>query len=146
MPESYLERRHKLERLSVPELVTLLMEYEESRRKEEEMKREGKEMKVGDIIIVKKIIREIGGVMMHKTFQINAKRGNKFCVTPVVCRPEFVSNDLLSRARIKKEDKKEHVRYNISFDNNKNSCWEHKDVLYESYEKFDKDKIYEIPF
>ena len=78
---------------------------------------------------------------MHKIFQINAKRGNRFCVTPVLCRPEFVSSDELPRIRIKKE----YVRYDISFNYDCDSYWEHEDVLYENYEKFDEGKIYEIP-
>ena len=150
MSESYLERRHELESLSVPELVTILMEHEESRRKEEEMKREGNEMKVGDIIIVKRIIREIGDVRIHKTFQITAKRGDRFCVIPVVCRLEFPSKDELSRAGIKRKGIEEYVKYTIKFDNNNNSywklSWEDEDLLYENYEIFNKDKIYEIPF
>ena len=37
-----------------------------------------------------------------------------------------------------------HVRYEIKHEINERSCWEYKNISYENYEKFDKDKIYKL--
>ena len=118
MPESYLERRHKLERLSVPELVTLLMEHEESRREEEKMKREGKEMKVGDIIILKNPIKQMGMSKYHEIFQINAQHGDMAFVTKLKCIRKYPYHNIHEEDGYDK-----HVKYNVKFDSNDHSCW-----------------------
>ena len=139
-----------LEKLNKSELITLLIECEENRREEK------KEMKVGDIIILKNPIKQMGMSKYHEALQINAQYGDMAFVTLVRCVPTYQHDEshddwenydephVFRRHARYVSDRGRHVKYNVIFDTNERSCWEYKDALYENYEKFDKDKMYKL--
>ena len=121
-----------LEKLNKSELITLLIEREENRCEEKE------EMRVGDIIILKKPIKQMGMSKYHEIFQINAQHGDMAFVTKLKCIRKYPYHN------IHEDGHDKHVKHNVKFDSNNHSCWEYKKALYKEYEKFDENKIYEI--
>ena len=128
----------RLEKLDKSELITLLIEREENRREEKE------EMKVGDIIILKNPIKNIGSNKYREAFQINAQHGDMAFVTEVRCVPIYQYDETYDDWKNYDMDRGKRVKYDIIFDTNDYSCWEYKNALYEDYEKFDKDKMYKL--
>ena len=123
----------RLEKLDKSELITLLIEREENRREEKE------EMKVGDIMILKHPIKQMGMSKYHEIFQINAQHGDMAFITKLKCIRKYPYHNTYEEDGYDK-----HVKYDVKFDSNDHSCWEYKNALYENYEKFDKDKMYKL--
>ena len=77
-----------LEKLNKSELITLLIEHEENRCEEKE------EMRVGDIIILKKPIKQMGMSKYHEIFQINAQHGDMAFVTKLKCVRKYPCHNI----------------------------------------------------
>ena len=69
----------------------------------------------------------------HEIFQINAQHGDMAFMTGLRHEPCDDDGKQVSRKR--------QVKYEVKFDVNERSRWEHKDTLYENY---DKDKTYKL--
>ena len=121
-----------LEKLNKSELIALLIEHEENRCEEKE------EMRVGDIIISKNPIKRMGCNKYHEVYQINEQDDDMVFVTQLRCKNKYLDHNVLNNGYSK------YVKYKNNFGNSTDSCWEDKDTLYKEYEKFDKNKTYEL--
>ena len=89
-------------------------------------------------MISKSPIKRVGVEKYHEVFKIDGQHGDMFFVTKLRCIKKH------PRHGTPKDGHKGHVKYDVKFNKNGYSCREHKDVLYEKYEKFDKDKTYKL--
>ena len=74
----------------------------------------------------------------HEVYQINEQDGDMVFVTQLRCKNKYLDHNTYKNVYSK------YVKYKINFRNSTYSCWEDKDTLYEVYEKFDKNKTYEL--
>ena len=114
------------------------VEIEDYKEREENRCEKREEMRVGDIMISKSPIKRVGVEKYHEVFEIDGQHGDMFFVTKLKCIKKH------PRHGTPKDGHKGHVKYDVKFNKNGYSCREHKDVLYENYEKFDKDKTYKL--
>ena len=141
--ENRCEEREETQELIEPLIKHLTppevgVEMEGCEEREESGCEKREEMRVGDIMISKSPIKRVGVEKYHEVFEIDGQYGVMFFVTKLKCVRKH------PRHGAPKDGRKGHVKYDVKSNKNGYSCREHKDVLYENYEKFDKDKTYEL--